>query len=124
MGSSSKSSSSSTSTDQTDSFNQTLTNSLSGNGALGVTNTGATTFGNDSSNALDYAYDSNNPITNNDQTYALGANSSASPSNSSAGNPAPSSGVLGDIDWAEVITSLVAGVILVYVLRLFGDRNS
>lgn len=121
MGSESKSSSQSTSNEVTDSNNTTLTNSSTGDGNLSINAqsvTGALT-------GLSYAYDSNNPITttNNDQTYALGANSTAAPSNtsSSGGNDPGTSG----FDWSEVVIYVVAGVILWAVMKYgLGDKNA
>lgn len=119
MGSSSSSSSNSTSSQTTDSYNTTLTNSITGTGGVGI-NTGDISG---SLSGLSYAYDSNNPVTNNNQqySYALGAGSNASPSvsNSSAASNPGGSG----IDWSEIIVYVIAGVILVYVLRLLGDKK-
>jgi hypothetical protein len=122
MGSASKSSSSSSSTQTTDSNNTTLSSSLTGNGGLSINSTGAVTSGAGSNSNLDYAYDSNNPVTTNNLSYALGAGSSASPNVSTDGSPAPASS--GGIDWSEIVVYVIAGIILVYVLRLLGDKNS
>jgi hypothetical protein len=117
MGSSSKSSSQSSSTETTDSYNTTLTNSITGAGGLGI-NTGDISGG---LSDLSYAYDSNNPVTNNNQTYALGAGANASPTNSGTGGDTPSTT---STDWSEIVVYVIAGIVLVLVLRLFGDKNS
>lgn len=109
MGSSSKTSSQATSSEESNSRNVTTTQSV-GAGSLGV-------MGNIGGNAT-YQSNSNNPITTTNLSAALGANSNASGSPSSGfnGSPAGTDSGLG-IDWNEIIVYVIAGVVLVFVLR-------
>ena len=110
MGSSSNSSSSSTSQELSDSYNTTTTADSTGNQSVTLLNSGAT-----NNPALTYSYDSGN--TTNSASYALGANAQSNAS----GSPAPSAA--GDIDWGEIIVYVIGGIVLVLVLRLFGDKK-
>lgn len=114
MGTTAQTKSSSQSSQATDSQNTTLTSSVGGNQSVGLVNSGTLSD-------LSYAYDSNNSTTTNNESYALGAGSSTNSSGAPA-TSAPSS--LAGIDWSEVIVYVIGGVVLVLVLRLFGDKNS
>jgi hypothetical protein len=119
MGSSSKASSSSSSNEVTDSYNTTLTNSLTGNGNLGL-NLGSSS---DLSGNFNYGYDSNNYT--DDRQIALGAGSSTNGDSSIGTTPdASTAGNASGIDWSEVIVYVIGGIVLVFVLRLLGDKHA
>ena len=130
MGSESKSSSQSASSEVTDSYNQTLTNSLTGTGGLGISNTGS--LAGATAGPLSYAYDSNNPITtnntNNNQVYNLGANGVVSPTNTNSPTTSAAAGAAdpsgSGFDWSQILIWVVGGVALWLVIRYgFGDKN-
>jgi hypothetical protein len=115
MGSNSKSSSASSSAEYSNSLNTTVTSAVSGAQAVGLQNSGTL-----SNSPLTYSYDSGNTTTTNNTTNAIGANSSAS---GSASGDTPAATDADAFDWSDIVTYVIAGVVLVYVLHLLGDNK-